>query len=327
MTTPASHPTLFELPPVTLDAAPPRPEQVRLAARWPESVRLGTMSWSYPAWQNLLYGAKYSAKVLADRGLTAYARHPLLRGAEIDRSYYEPLSAEVYRGYAAQVPAGFRFLVKAHEDCIVHRYPAHARYGRKAGERNPLYLDPGYTADRVIAPLAEGLGASTFALLFQFPPQELDERPQEFADRIHRFLAALPKVPFAYAVELRNAERFTTAYAEALVSGGGIHCHNVWSHVPPVLAQAKLLGPATRRPLLVRWLMRRGDTYDAASARGKPFGKLVLPDPDNLAAVARLVRAAHQHDVPSFVAIDNKAEGCAPETAFRLAAAVLDAPP
>ena len=282
------------------------------------------MSWSYPAWTNLVYAGTHSTAVLAEAGLTAYCKHPLLRGVEIDRSFYGPLPASAFRAYADQTPADFRFLVKGHDECTVQRYPLHARYGKRAGERNERYLDAGYAAEHVVGPLLEGLGAQAFALLFQFPPQELEESPGRFAERLHRFLEALPKAPFAYAVELRNPERFVPAYGEALVAAGAIHCHNVWPGVPPLLAQVASLPPATRRPLLVRWLMRKGDTYETASARGKPFGRLVLEDPENLAAVTRLVRGGARHGVPTLVAIDNKAEGCAPETIVRLAQALAE---
>jgi uncharacterized protein YecE (DUF72 family) len=314
-----SQPALFELPPPALVPAPQRIEHVRVAANLPRGTRLGTMSWSYPAWVNLVYAAEHSQKVLSEAGLTAYAKHPLLRATEIDRSYYDPLPAGDYQRYAAQTPDDFRFVVKAHDACTVHTYPTHARYGKRGGQLNPLYLDAAYAADRVVAPLLEGLGARAFALLFQFPPQEIDERPEAFAEQLCRFLSDLPRVPFAYAVELRNTERFTSHYAEALATAGAIHCHNVWPGVPPILAQARMLPPSTRHPLLVRWLMRRGDSYDAAMARSAPFGRITLEDPDNLAAVSRLMAGAEKHGVPALVTVDNKAEGCGPETIFRLA--------
>lgn len=315
----AEQPALFDLPPRAIEPAPLRPAHQRVADDLPRDVRFGTMSWSYPAWVNVVYAAEHTPKLLSEVGLTAYAKHPLLRATEIDRSYYEPLPAADYQAYAAQTPADFRFLVKAHEACTVHTYPGHARYGRKAGQHNPLYLDAAYATDHVVGPLLEGLGERAFALLFQFPPQEIDERPEAFADQLARFLSDLPRAPFAYAVELRNAERFTPQYAEALVSAGAIHCHNVWPGVPPILVQARGLPPATRHPLLIRWLMRRGDSFDAAMARSRPFGRLVLEDEDNLAAVARLVAGAQKHGVPALVTVDNKAEGCGPETIFRLA--------
>lgn len=315
----SEQPALFELPPAELSAAAHPAQLAALARALPESVRLGTMSWTYPGWKDLVYAEEHSPKLLADLGLTAYRKHPLLRAVEIDRSFYEPLGAAVYQRYAAQVPADFRFVVKAHEECTLHRFPALARHGKRAGERNDRYLDPTYAAEQIVLPLLESAGAQVFALLFQFSPAEEDERPAAFAERLQRFLAALPSAPFAYAVELRTRARLTAHYGQALQSVGAIHCHNVWTHMPDILTQARALPAASRRPLLIRWLLREHDDYRAASARSAPFQRIVSPDPENLARVTRLVQGAIQHNVPALIAIDNKAEGSAPLTALRLA--------
>jgi uncharacterized protein YecE (DUF72 family) len=314
--------TLFELPREEVEAAPARPEHAQLAARLPAGVRLGTMSWTFPGWRGIVYAATARSERLAAEGLAAYAQHPLLRAVEIDRSYYEPLSSEGSRIFADQVPEDFRFLVKAHQACTIRRFPQHARYGKRRGEENPLFLDAAYAAEAVIGPTVEGLGARLAALLFQFSPEELGP-PQRFAERLHSFLAALPK-SVTYAVELRQPALFTPAYASALADAGGVHCHNAWGEMPSVLAQAKALPPVARRPLIVRWLFPPGDSYAAASERLAPFDRIVLEDPTRREAIARLVANALRHDVPVLVLVNNDAEGCAPESIHRLARAIVE---
>ncbi|MEZ5701694.1 MAG: DUF72 domain-containing protein [Burkholderiaceae bacterium] len=49
--------------------------------------------------------------MLAKNGLTAYAQHPLLGCADIDRSFYRPLTEAQYARFAGQVPDDFRFVV------------------------------------------------------------------------------------------------------------------------------------------------------------------------------------------------------------------------
>src|SRR5688500_16396262 len=88
--------SLFELPDQEIEAALVPAEQGELAARLPQGVRLGTMSWSYPGWRGLVYGAGVNVERLAEHGLSAYAKHPLLRAVEIDRSYYEPLPRRAF---------------------------------------------------------------------------------------------------------------------------------------------------------------------------------------------------------------------------------------
>lgn len=279
------------------------------------------MSWSFPGWRGLVYGAQAEPKLLADAGLGAYAQHPLLGSVEVDRSFYEPLPARFFEALSRQVPEGFRFVVKAHEECTLPRFPKHNRYGKRQGESNARFLDAAYATHAVVGPTASGLGPKLGALLFQFPPQDASE-PRAFAERLGRFLDALPRgVP--YAVELRNPELLTPAYARALEHTGALHAHNVWGTMPSVLQQAKLIPPAARKPLVVRWLMRRGDDYEGARSRFFPFTKLAEPDHENRRDIATLIAKALAHQVPAFVLVNNKAEGCAPESLSELAKLIV----
>jgi uncharacterized protein YecE (DUF72 family) len=308
---------LFALPAREIRAAD-FPIAVReAAAALPPGVRLGTMSWNYPGWRGLVYALDAPVKALSALGLTAYARYPLARTVEIDRTYYEPLPARDLAAYAAQVPDDFRFIVKAHDACVLTRFPSHARYGARSGQPNPLFLDAAHATDAVVGPLVEGLGARLGVVLFQFPPQDVGGGGA-FTARLGAFLERLPRGP-TYAVELRNADLVSAAYGDALAAAGAVHVHNVWSSMPAIGDQARRLPPATRRPLVVRWLFPRGDSYEEAGARYEPFSRLVDEDAASRAAVADLVARALAHDVPAFVTVDNKAEGCAPESLLRLA--------
>ncbi len=316
-------PALFALPERSIEPLQPTAAQRALAATLPKALHMGAMTWSYPGWQGVVYKRAHSAKDLAALGLTAYAAQPLLRAAEIDRSYYEPLPASVFETYASQVPDDFRFVVKAHEDCTVDRYPQHARYGKKRGLANEHYLDAEYAARAVVEPLV-GLGDKLHSLLFQFSPvvPAPDEAAQrQFADRLFDFLSELPR-GITYAVELRTEALLTPQYASALADSGAIHCHSAWTYMPSVLEQARKLPPGTRRPLLVRWLLRRGERYEQANARFEPFSGLKDEDPGTRDEVATLVSKALAHNVPTLTLVDNKAEGCAPPSIELLAKAL-----
>lgn len=321
---PEQQATLFDIAAPQLEAAPPSEAHRALAARLPNSVRLGTMSWSFAGWRGIVFGQSVPESALAARGLEAYGRHPLLRAVEIDRSYYEPLRVEQLGAYARQVPDGFQFLVKAHEACSVRRYPTHARYGSKRGELNPSYLDAAYATEAVVQPVVSALGQKLGAILFQFSPAREAPDPKAFADELGNFLSQLPR-GVSYAVELRDARTFTADYIDALIAGGAVHCHNSHGAMPDVLAQAKRVPPAARRPLVVRWLLARGERYDDMRQRYHPFDRIIREDLPVRSAIARLVARAAAHDVPALVTINNKAEGCAPESAFRLAQAIVDA--
>jgi uncharacterized protein YecE (DUF72 family) len=217
------------------------------------------------------------------------------------------------------VPEDFRFLVKAHEALTLARFPDRPRYGRERGLSNPLFLDPGHAIGAVVLPYAEGLGDKGGALLFQFAPQDVGES-RRFFEELRAFLLALPRGP-VYAIELRNRELLTPRYAEVLAETGAVHCANAHPRMPDVETQMKLAG--TGRATVVRWLLARGDTYEAAGRRYAPFDRLQAEDPPTRKAIAGLVREAVREGRPALVTVNNNAEGSAPLSIVRLAEEIV----
>ncbi len=290
-----------------------------LAASVPAGLYLGTSSWSFPGWRGLVWANDYSEQVLARRGLGAYAQHPLFRTVAIDRTHYAPIDTESYSSYASEVPAGFRFLAKAHEACTLAQFPTHARYGASRGQKNPMFFDASYARDMVVAPFVEGLGTKAGPLLFQLaqqPMELLGPTPRRFAERLYRFLRDLPKGPL-YAVEVRNAQLLTSDYRAALAAAGAVPCVAAIPQLPTVDQQPVLEGP-----LVVRWLLARHHSYESALAAYHPFGELREPDLATRGALVRLVRAALARGVPVWLIANNKAEGSAPRTLAEFARAL-----
>jgi uncharacterized protein YecE (DUF72 family) len=294
------------------------PELEEMAAALPEQLYMGTSSWSFPGWQGIVYAEKLSKERLSRQGLEAYSKHPLLRAASIDRTYYAPVTAQVFADYAGQVPDGFRFVVKAHELCTLPRFPRMERYREQAGSRNDLFLDPGYAADHVVQPYLEGLGDRAGVLLFQFSPREPEGGPARFIDGLHRFLDDLPDGPTC-AVELRTGSLFIPPYLEALADVGAVHCFNVHPSMPPIAKQRELADGARGPATLVRWMLHSGLQYDEALERYQPFDRLVDEDGVARSEIAELCAEALATSRPVFVIANNKAEGSAPLTVFKLA--------
>ncbi len=312
--------SLFEAAPEPersgVQPAPASPELTGLREKLPPQVHLGTSSWSFPGWAGIVYGSEYGEQKLAREGLAAYARHPLFRSVGIDRTFYGPVTSEVFARYAAAVPDDFRFLVKAHEYCTQRRFPNHPRYGTRKGLDNPFYLDPAYAAQEVIAPMVEGLGPKAGPLVFQFSPQPEGTTDDAFPEDLHRFLSALPKGPL-YAVELRTPSLLTSAYAEALNASGAVHCFNAWSQMPTVEIQRLRLDAP--KALVVRWLLPPHLSYEPAKERYAPFNQLMDPDEPTRDAIAELVLEASDRGRPGYVIVNNKAEGSSPLSVVALA--------
>jgi len=303
-----------------IGVAPLSADFEQLPGQMPEGLRLGTSSWSFPGWAGLVYGQRVGEQLLSREGLGAYSRHPLLGAVGVDRTFYAPLSAEEFRRHAVQVPASFRFVVKAHAALTT---PID-RQARNVAVQPDVdrFLDLDYAIERIIAPAAEGLGERLGALLFQFPPLGLPyaREPQLFVEALGRFLDALPRGP-QYAVELRNREVLSPEYADALARNGVTHCFNVHPRMPSVLDQAELLGDHSWLSglVVIRWMLHPSQDYEAARERYFPFDRIVDPDANNRAAVATLLEKILGQGNEAIVVANNKAEGCAPLTLFGLA--------
>lgn len=287
-------------------------------------MRLGTSSWSFPGWAGIVYDRVGSPQELARVGLEPYARHPLLRAVGIDRTYYAPISREQFAAYAHVVPDAFRFLVKAHEQCTLTTFPRLPRYGEMQGLRNPFFLDSAYATDMVVGPVIEGLGAKAGPLLFQFPPQSYATfgGTAGFAERLYTFLQALPRGPL-YAVEIRNASLLSSVYADALVAAGACHCASVHPTMPDVRTQIARTARAAAPATVMRWMLGAGQGYEDARDRYQPFDRLVDPDVQTRDAIAGECVTAIRASRPAYIIINNKAEGSAPLSVFRLAEAIV----
>ena len=307
---------LLPEPPPAVGAAVVPPHLRSVAARLPNELRLGTSSWSFPGWEGIVFDRRTSQATLAREGLGAYARHPLLRTVGVDRTYYRPIPAADFRAYADAVPDDFRFVVKADRRVTAPIDPE--AYGVRTD--NPLFLDASYATEEVIAPTLEGLGPKAGPILFQFsplPPNLVGGRGR-FLDRLERFLAGLPEGPL-YAVELRTPAFLGERYLQVLESTAAVHCYNVHPAMSGLDRQLEVAQPFYQRALIVRWMLGSGLAYEVARDRYAPFDRLVDEDAGarERIAVAALDALLGEREV--FVIANNKAEGSAPLSVFKLA--------
>jgi uncharacterized protein YecE (DUF72 family) len=312
--------------------AEPSQQVLDIAADLPPTVRVGTSSWSFPGWRGIVYGDDYSNSKLARDGLAAYGAHPLLRTVSIDRSFYAPLTVADYLRYAQQVPAHFRFIVKA---------PALVTDASVRGDRgepisaNPCFLNAELAASEFVRPCLEGLGDKAGALVFQFPPlpDAMLADPAAFVERLSAFLAALPPLPTGpdgpcYAVEIRDASLLTPRFVRALRAANVRYCVGLHARMPDPLRQAAALalmdGGEPAGPLIVRWSLHSGFKYEQAKARYEPFDQIVDPDPRTRDALAELAARYAIAGQSVLITTNNKAEGSAPLTCATLARAIAD---
>lgn len=189
----------------------------------------GTSGFSYDAWKGRFYPEGLPAK----RRLAFYAER--LSAVEINNTFYRMPRRSVVEGWAAEVPEGFRFAVKASQRIT------HKKRLKEVDE------EMGYLLGAL-----EGLGTKLGVLLFQLPPYLRGD-----PERLDRFLALLPEATPA-AFEFRHPSWEEPAIHERLRARGvALVRVDADEAEPPAL-------PA--RDPLVYLRLRRSDYDDAALA-------------------------------------------------------------
>lgn len=286
-----------------------------LAASLPPHLRMGTSSWSFPGWQGIVYSRRRGTAHLAREGLREYVQHPLLRTVGIDRSYYAPIPADDLSGYAGQLLPGFECCIKAPAAVTS---PVLTGFGRHAG--NPDYLSADRLRSDLLDPLAANFAAHTGPILLQFPPpaRSLDASTSAFIEGLDRLLEGVGE-GWRCAVEVRDKWALSDGYRRVLTRHGAAHVYNYWSAMPMPGAQARVLPPEDQPFVVIRLLLRPGTWYEEQREVFAPFNQLASPDEAMRRDVLTLIRRAAAAALPTFVLVNNKAEGSAPLTIEALA--------
>lgn len=299
-----------------------------LAERFGGRLYLGTSSWFFPGWQGQVWAHQEPQARLSKLGLTAYARHPLLRTVSLDRALYQPLEASVYAGLSQQVDAHFRFIVKA--PAVVSDATQRQAETGAAIAPNPLFLDPQAALDLCVRPLLEGMGAKLGVLVFQLSPLPAHWLGDQaaFHAKLDALLAAvMPLIapPALVALELRDASLLTPELAALLRRHGARYALGLHDRMPPAEDQLPMLRATWPGDLVCRWSLQRGQRYEQARSRWEPFDRIQSPDLPTRRTLARVMRATLDAGHRVYVAVNNKAEGSAPATVLELARLLLAA--
>ena len=316
--------------PLRVQAATPDAHAVALAQALRERYRgrchLGTSSWHFPGWAGQVWAREEAEATLSRHGLAAYAQHPLFSCVSLDRAFYRPLDAATYAGLAAQVPQGFRFVVKA--PAMITDAVLRAPGTGQALQANPGFLDAAAAVSLCAQPAAQGLGARLGVLVFQLSPlpdRWLHDEAALFNRLQQLWQAVLPVLPpgARAALEVRDAGLLTPRLAALLRACGVRYCLGIHDRLPDAAEQVPLLRALWPGDLVCRWNLQRGQRYAEARDRWAPFDRLQAPDPTTREVLARVARATLDAGHAVFITVNNKAEGSAPASVLALAESLL----
>ncbi len=280
-------------------------------------VRFGSSTWTYEGWQGQVYKRQYAKSKFSQECLGEYCQfqykdEPLFRTVGNDSTFYRPPTANQLRRYLNQIPEDFEMCFKVWEEITIPSYAKQARYGVKAGQPNPRFLDAQLFNDLVLAPYREAkFEPHAGPFIFEF--QRHGMSAEEFCSRLDGFFGQVPK-EFRYAVEIRNAGLLGAEYRTVLERHGVAHVYNHWSYMPPLAEQHKRMETFTAPFTVLRLLTPLKISYEAAKKRAEPYNKIVGELPEMRQDTVSLVKQAVADNRRAFVLVNNRSEGNAPLT-------------
>jgi uncharacterized protein YecE (DUF72 family) len=301
-----------------------RPEQAaRLAPKLKvlaeQGIYLGTSSWKYEGWLGSIYTperymtrGKFSHRKFEDECLAEYAEvFPAVGG---DFSFYQFPAPEYWKKLFDSAPQTLLFGLKVPEEITVPKWPGHARYGARAGQENPSFLDH-RLFDAAFARPLEPYRDRIATMMFEFGTfaKAVFPNAAAFCEQLDSFLGALPG-GFHYGVEIRNREYLGPDYFGMLARHHTAHVFNAWTRMPEIGVQAGMAGAFTGDCIAARALLRCGQTYENAVKTFEPYRLVREPNPATREALRKLAEAAKASKTPAFLFVNNRLEGNAPST-------------
>ena len=286
-------------------------------------IRFGTSTWAYEGWQGQIYQRQYAKTTFARECLGEYCQYfhngePLFRTVGNDSTFYRPPTANQLRHYLNQIPEDFEMCFKVWEEITIPDFTNHVRYGSKAGQPNPRFLDAKLFNELVLTPYREARFEPHLGpFIFEFQRHGLTS--QEFCARLDRFFSDIPQ-DLDYAVEIRNVELLGPEYRKVLETHGVAHVYNHWSYMPPLADQHRRLQERFTAPFtVIRLLTPLNMSYETAKKRAAPYNKIVGELPQMRKETVALIKQAVGGNRRAYVLVNNRSEGNAPLTVLALA--------
>jgi uncharacterized protein YecE (DUF72 family) len=294
----------------------------RVAALAAKGIYLGTSSWKYEGWLGQIYTAsryEYRGKVAKTRFerecLSEYAE--VFKTVCVDAAYYDFPRVEYLRKLAEQVPADFRFGFKVTDAVTIKRYPHLPRFGPRAGQLNPTYLNADLFATAFLGP-CETIRSRIGVLMLEFSRFWPDDysHGRDFVSELDEFLGKLPK-GWPYAIEMRNRSWLHKEYFACLARHGVTHVFNSWNAMPSVTEQMAMPGSGTNPDLTAaRFLLKPGRKYEDAVKVFQPYDRTQEVNDEARKAGGSMIVAGERYESrrKTFIYVNNRLEGNAPES-------------
>jgi len=273
-------------------------------------LKIGTCSWKYESWKNIVYPDKPKINYLAE-----YAKK--YDTVEVDQWFwslfenYEPAlpKKKDVLVYAASIPANFRFSVKMPNSLTLTHY-----YNKK--KNAALVENPHFLSDELLLQFLESvdeLKENLGPLMLQFEYLNKEKMPSlmHFMARLQEFAVHFPE-GYQFALETRNPNYLKKELFELL------HEHKMGFvflegyYMPPVKEVYSAFKNDLTNFAVIR--LHGPDRSGIEKISEGNWNKIYQPKDDDLSIIAAIVSDMLDRDVDVYLNVNNHYEGSAPIT-------------
>ena len=293
---------------------------LRIPEQYRPYLKIGTCSWKYDSWKNLVYdpAKKYGPHdYLAD-----YAK--FFNTVEIDQWFWSLFptgaklpNAETVKIYSESGPDDFLFTVKAPNSITLTHYYAKqpSRHQQAANKPNDYFLDADLLKRflDILQPMGKKLGP----IMFQFEYLNRQKMPSlnAFIDQLAEFFAYAPK-GFDYAVEIRNPNYLKQAYFDFLSCAAISPVLLEGYYMPPISEVVDKFDVLSHNMVLIR--LMGPDRQKIEKLTGSKWDMIAAPKDESLKSIVKIVGKRIEQKRQVVVNVNNHYEGCAVLTIDRL---------
>jgi uncharacterized protein YecE (DUF72 family) len=291
----------------------------KLGALAGQGVYLGTSSWKYEGWLGQIFTedryitrGKFSKKKFEENCIAEYGEvFPAVCG---DFAFYQFPSHGFWEKLFTAAPQRLRWAFKVPEEITVKQWPAHARYGARAGLENENFLNAELFKHAfldALTPYRQRVGP----MIFEFGTMSKKTMPglEVFLPQLNRFLSSLPD-GWQYSVEVRNPEFLEAEYFDCLRAYNTAHVLNAWTRMPELRTQISMPEIYTADFTVARALLKYGRTYEQAVKSFEPYRAVREENPAARDALKAIIERARRLKQKAYVFVNNRLEGNAPGT-------------
>ncbi len=277
-------------------------------------IRIGTCSWKYESWKNLVYSSVGDVNYLKE-----YSQK--YNTVEIDQWFWSLFgekkislpNPEVVEEYLNSVPKDFKFSIKVPNSITLTHF-----YNKNKNEplkENPHFLSLDLLNDflRLLEPLKNNLGP----LMFQFEYLNKNKMPDqlEFQDKFSAFIQNAPK-GFDYAIEIRNPNYLNKSYFEFIKENKIFHVFLQGYFMPPIWETYGKFNQSIKKCSVIR--LHGPDRKGIEILSGGNWNKIIEPKNEELSIISEMISDLLSKEIDIYLNINNHYEGSAPITIDRI---------